>query len=96
MSSCGNIIGMIRIEPAPERDPPVATADDSTLGQLLDSFAHRETLQTEEAPEPTLLIARKRFPRSVLMADAIARADLAALVQDLDDEFAQFAEATPQ
>ena len=94
MSHCHKLVGTIRIDPAREMGVPVASADDSTLEQLLTSFAHGETLLSGDSLEPSRLITRSRLSRSVLAgADAMARADLAVLMQELDDEFTQLAAA---
>ncbi|MDX1945072.1 MAG: hypothetical protein SFU86_06670 [Pirellulaceae bacterium] len=83
------ISGLIAVEPLPAGDWPAAT-DDSSLGALLCSLAHAPALAAEDAP---VLVASTRW----LAPDdgpptATIRADLARLLDDLQDQYDQLAD----
>jgi hypothetical protein len=87
----GPASGIIEIDPhIPFGAMP---ADDSTLGSLLASFAHRETL-AEAWPEAILEgPAGSRYPRNLTVRPVTLRADLVQLAADLQREYAQSADA---
>jgi hypothetical protein len=83
------VVGTIRIEPlVDDVAGPAAAADDSALGQLLSEFAHRERLA--EGERPIRLIAAARLSRCGFGTDqtqAVVRADLVRLIEDLEAEY---------
>jgi hypothetical protein len=90
----GHIVGTIRIEPHPERLPSKPRAGDATLGGLLASFAQYEDLATMPEDQPQRLVARRLSRRSPAdKADAFARANLAALMEELEGKLAEAMEA---
>jgi hypothetical protein len=90
----GHIVGTIRIEPHAERAPAKPRTGDATLGDLLAGFAQHEDLASMPADQPQRLVARRVSRRSPgEQADAFARANLAALMEELEAELAEAVEA---
>lgn len=83
------VVGTIRIEPLVDGvAAPAAAADDSALGNLLSELAHRERLGDGE--RPIRLIAAARLSRCGFrpeQSQAVVRADLVRLIEDLEAEY---------
>ncbi|HZN36752.1 MAG TPA: hypothetical protein VFB80_23140 [Pirellulaceae bacterium] len=81
------VIGTICIEPLATRE--ACPCDDSTLGLVLESFAHLDSL----AEEPVRLVASTRLSRLAALGPALGvRANLAQLLADLQAEYEQVTE----
>jgi len=86
----GHIVGTIRIEPLAERAPAKLPSGDATLGDLLESFAHQKRLAITGEVRRQRFVARRVSRRnSGEQADVFARADLAALMAELEAELAE-------
>jgi len=86
------IVGTIRFEPVLAAGEGSAQCEDSTLGFLLDSFSHRQTLDDVVAPrEPISLFAHTRLSRIRAAEEKSFSipASLEQLRQDLEAEYEQ-------
>jgi hypothetical protein len=90
MSPLRPFVGTIHIEPLPGVTPPCAPGDDSSLEHLLVNLAHFEVLPEADSHSPPRLIAHGRVSRrrSRRASDAVVRTDLAALQEELEQEYA--------
>jgi hypothetical protein len=82
-----SVVGTIRIEPLAD-EPARVAGHDSTLGLLLETFAHSQTLGDDA--EPLRLVAAARLSCcgcGPTQAQASVRADLARLLVDLQAEY---------
>jgi hypothetical protein len=88
--SGGHIVGTIRIEPLAGRAPAKPRTGDATLLDTLVSFAQYEHLAAVPRDPPQRLVARRLSRGSASEpADAFARANLAALMEELEAELAE-------
>ena len=99
--SPSTITGLICVQPLLEDtdDCSLPTADDSSLGLLLQSLAHLPSLSDEtivgneySSPAPFQIVASTRWSRALSSGNASApeeaiRADLARLIADLEHEY---------
>ena len=86
------VVGTIRFEPVLAAGKGPARCEDSTLGLLLDSFAHRQTLDDVVAQrEPLFLFAHTRLSRIGAAEDQSFSipANVAQLCEDLEAEYEQ-------
>jgi hypothetical protein len=88
------IVGTIRFEPVLVAGNGSAPCEDSTLGFLLDSFAHHQTLNDVVGPrEPLSLFSHTRLSRiRAAEENSFAiQASLEQLREDLEAEYEQVA-----
>lgn len=85
------VIGTICVQPLVSADEP-QSCDDSTLGLVLQSFAHTDVLTDQ--PGELRLVASTRLSRLTAQGDPAlgVRANLAQLLEDLQAEYDQLAE----
>jgi hypothetical protein len=91
------LVGTIRIEPGALTGQRL-DCDDSTLERLLASFAQRELIESESFHGKKSLrrVASRRLAWPLTAGvDITVRADLAKLLDDLQDEFDQLGSVAP-
>ena len=90
------VVGTIRIEPlVDDVAGPASAADDSALELLLSELAHRERLEDGERPIRLFAAARLRCGFGPDQTQAVVRADLVRLIEDLEAEYDELQTSAP-